>query len=132
MLSSEPTSMTAPAGAPAALTGADPHLTMELLELELSLDGFATAGEDFIAHVSAAAAAIDGALLFDLPASGLIADCTRIAVLRIPQDGTAEMATVFACLEEDGATIRIEKPDERTADLKNFAEAFVDVLQRIR
>lgn len=110
----------------------DPSLTMELLELELSLDGFASGIEGFAAHVRSAAADIDGALLFDLPASGLIDDCERIAVLRIPQDGSGAMTTVFACLEADGTTIRIEKPDERTVDLKNFAEAFVDVLQRIQ
>lgn len=128
MLSSEPKQ--APTGIQAAAS-ADSSLTMELLELELSLDGFTTGADGFVAHVRAAAAAIDGALLFELPASGLIADCDRIAVLRIPQDGSAAMTTVFACLENDGTTIRIEAPDETTADLKNFAEAFVDVLQRI-
>ncbi|MNL84909.1 hypothetical protein D3C87_2130300 [compost metagenome] len=60
-----------------------------------------------------------------------MADCDRIAVLRIPKDGSAVMATIFACLETGGNTIRLEAPDESTADLKNFAEAFVDVLQRI-
>ncbi|WP_428427851.1 hypothetical protein [Pararhizobium sp.] len=120
--------------APATQTGmpaSDINLTMELLELELSLDGFTTGPDGFAAHVRAAAAAIDGALLFELPASGLIADCDRIAVLRIPRDGSAVMATIFACLETGGNTIRIETPDETTADLKSFAEAFVDVLQRI-
>ncbi|CAN7205108.1 hypothetical protein LJR098_000575 [Rhizobium sp. LjRoot98] len=109
----------------------DANLTIELLELELSLDGFTTGPDGFSAHVRAAAAAIDGALLFELPASGLVADCDRIAVLRIPKDGSAVMATIFACLETGGNTIRLEAPDESTADLKNFAEAFVDVLQRI-
>ncbi len=114
-----------------AMPVSDTSLTMELLELELSLDGFTTGPEGFAAHVRAAAAAIDGALLFELPASGLVADCDRIAVLRIPKDGSAVMATIFACLEAGGNTIRLEEPDETTADLKNFAEAFVDVLQRI-
>ncbi|KQV37436.1 hypothetical protein ASE23_02055 [Rhizobium sp. Root73] len=109
----------------------DANLTIELLELELSLDGFTAGPDGFSAHVRAAAAAIDGALLFELPASGLVADCDRIAVLRIPKDGSAVMATIFACLETGGNTIRLEAPDESTADLKNFAEAFVDVLQRI-
>jgi hypothetical protein len=128
MLSSEmntPAAATQTAATPAA------SLTMELLELELSLDGFTTGPDGFAAHVRAAAAAIDGALLFELPASGLVADCDRIAVLRIPKDGSAAMATIFACLETGGNTIRIEMPDEATAGLKNFAEAFVDVLQRI-
>ena len=127
MLSSDMAAPAAQTGMPASDTG----LTMELLELELSLDGFTTGPDGFAAHVRAAAAAIDGALLFELPASGLVADCDRIAVLRIPKDGSAVMATIFACLETGGNTIRIETPDETTADLKNFAEAFVDVLQRI-
>jgi hypothetical protein len=104
---------------------------MELLELELSLDGFTTGEDGFAAHVRTAAASIEGAFLFDLPTSGLIANCDRIAVLRVPMDGSAAMETVFVCLETYGNTIRIEMPDETTAGLKNFAEAFVDVLQRI-
>ncbi|WP_426228795.1 hypothetical protein [Pararhizobium sp. DWP3-4] len=127
MLSSN---MAAPA-TQTVIPASDTGLTMELLELELSLDGFTTGPDGFAAHVRAAAAAIDGAVLFELPASGLVADCDRIAVLRIPKDGGAVMATIFACLETGGNTIRIETPDETTADLKNFAEAFVDVLQRI-
>ncbi|MDW5314330.1 hypothetical protein [Rhizobium sp. PL01] len=129
MLSSE---MNMPASATQTLMPAsETSLTMELLELELSLDGFTTGPDGFAAHVRAAAAAVDGALLFELPASGLVPDCDRIAVLRIPTEGSAVMATIFACLGTGGNTIRIEMPDETTADLKNFAEAFVDVLQRI-
>ncbi|OBZ92979.1 hypothetical protein ADU59_24825 [Pararhizobium polonicum] len=131
MLSSEPKTTAPSAATPTAAPVSEPGLTMELLELELSLDGFTTGPDGFAAHVRAAAAAIDGAFLFELPASGLLDDCDRIAVLRIPREGSAAMATIFACLETDGATIRIETPDEKTADLKNFAEAFVDVLQRI-
>lgn len=129
MLSSEPT--TTVSGPQAAIVPSDSGLTMELLELELSLDGFSPDAGTFADHVRAASAAIDGAFLFELPASGLIADCERIAVMRIPADGGDEMTTVFVCLENDGTTIRVETPDERTADLRNFAEAFVDVLQRI-
>ncbi|WP_426124986.1 hypothetical protein [Pararhizobium sp. PWRC1-1] len=114
-----------------ALPVSESGLTMELLELELSLDGFTTGEDGFAAHVRAAAASIEGAFLFELPTSGLIANCDRIAVLRVPMDGSAAMATVFVCLETYGNTIRIEMPDETTAGLKNFAEAFVDVLQRI-
>jgi hypothetical protein len=94
MLSSD---MAAPA-TQTVIPASDASLTIELLELELSLDGFTTGPDGFSAHVRAAAAAIDGALLFELPASGLVADCDRIAVLRIPKDGSAVMATIFACL----------------------------------
>lgn len=111
--------------------GGEFEFTMEMLELELSLDGIAADGDDFSDRVRAAAADLNGAFLFDLPASGLVENCERIAVLRIPRDSGSGSETIFACLEADGTSIRIEKPDERTVDLANFAQAFVDVFQRI-
>ncbi|KQR77399.1 hypothetical protein ASG25_03765 [Rhizobium sp. Leaf384] len=119
----------------------DFEFTMEMLELELSLDGIvldglagsslASDGLAFSDRVRAAAADLNGAFLFDLPASGLVENCQRIAVLRIPRDKDMGAETIFACLEADGTSIRIEKPDERTLGLANFAQAFVDVFQRI-
>ncbi|WP_075290090.1 hypothetical protein [Pararhizobium arenae] len=109
----------------------DSGFTMELLELELSVDGFSEGREGFTAYVTEAASALGGSFLFELPASGLVANCERIAVLRIPRDDAGEAMTIFACLETGGTTIRMENPSEETADLKNFADAFVDVLRRI-
>jgi hypothetical protein len=109
----------------------DSGFTMELLELELSVDGFAEGREGFTAYVTGAALSLGGSFLFELPASGLIADCERIAALRIPREDPADAMTIFACLETGGTTIRMESPCEETADLKNFADAFVDVLRRI-
>ncbi len=128
MLSFEPAIV--PGTLQPTITTADPGLPMELIELELSLDGFTAGAAGFSAHVRIAAEGVNGAFLFEFPASGLIADCERIAVLRIPEEDGAT-ATIFACLESDGTTIRIERPDEATAGLKNFADAFVDVLERI-
>lgn len=133
MLPSDPK----PASEPSKLAGQPPNaprpansvLTMKLLELELSLDGYAAGRDSFSAHVATAVSAIGGELLFELPASGLIANCERIAVLRLPREGAAN--TVFACLEPGGTTIRIERPTEETACLQSFAGAFVDVLRRI-
>ncbi|MDQ0319479.1 hypothetical protein QO002_001617 [Pararhizobium capsulatum DSM 1112] len=110
---------------------AGPDFTIELLELELSVDGFSSGREGFSAHMAASASSIGGTLLFELPASGLIENCERIAVLRIPRAESDEAATVFACLETGGAAIRVEPPSEKTADLRSFADAFVDVLRRI-
>jgi len=120
-----------PTGAQPTITIAEPGLPMELIELELSLDGFTAGAAGFSRHLRIAAEGVKGAFLFELPASGLIANCERIAVLRIPEGTGSTMATIFACLESDGATIRIERPDDTTAGLKNFADAFVDVLERI-
>ena len=125
-------------GAPQASSRADTlpdssefDFTMEMLELELSLEGMPPEGDSFAERVRAAAQDLNGALLFDLPASGLLENCERIAVLRIPLDGGNGSETIFACLEADGSSIRIEKPDDRTAGLASFAQSFVDVFQRM-
>ncbi|MDC7743403.1 MULTISPECIES: hypothetical protein [Rhizobium] len=116
-----------------ALGGIDhtePMLPMELLELELSLEGYAGGDAGFCEAVRRAANRSGGELLFDLPAGGLIEDCRRIAVLRIP-DGGNEMRVVLALLDHNGTEIRMQAPDEETAHLAHFADAFIEVLERI-
>ncbi|MDQ0559451.1 hypothetical protein QO004_001229 [Rhizobium mesoamericanum] len=107
---------------------ADPLLPIELLELELSLDGY-DGKSDFCETVRVASAKAGGEFLFDLPAEGLIDDCKRIAVLRIPSPGQ-QMRVVLAVLDHNGTEIRMEAPDPATAHLVRFAEAFVKVLER--
>ncbi|MEW9616260.1 hypothetical protein AB3G45_20820 [Shinella sp. S4-D37] len=114
-----------------AAPAAEPALPLELLELELSLDGFSGDEAGFAEAVRAAAGKIGGDFLFDLPASGLAEDCRRIAALRVPQGEDGALAVVFALLDAEGAAIRVETPDAAMQDLKRFADAFVDVLQRI-
>jgi hypothetical protein len=121
----------ASADTPLATPTGEPSLPLELLELELSLDGFAGGGEAFATAVRASADRLGGDFLFELPASGLAEDCQRIAALRVPKGEDGALKVVFALLDAEGAAIRVENPDERIADLKRFAEAFVDVLQRI-
>ena len=116
---------------PAAISAGEPALPLELLELELSLDGFSGDEAGFAVAVRAAAEHVGGDFLFDLPASGLAEDCRRIAALRVPQGEGGALAMVFALLDAEGTAIRVEAPDETTKDLKRFADAFVDVLQRI-
>ncbi len=107
----------------------DPILPLELLELELSLEGFSGGEPGFCEAVRSAASAVNGDFLFDLPATGLIPDCRRLAVIRIPEGDT--MRTLFAALDEDGAEIRLLQPDEETEHLVRFADAFIDLLQRL-
>lgn len=114
-----------------ATTTGETALPLELLELELSLDGFSGDEAGFAETVRAAAAGIGGDFLFDLPASGLAEDCKRIAALRVPKGENGELALVFALLDAEGSAIRVESPDEKTEGLQRFADAFVDVLQRI-
>ncbi|MGQ3211461.1 hypothetical protein [Shinella sp.] len=116
---------------PAAIPAGEPALPLELLELELSLDGFSGDDAGFTEAVRTAAGQVGGDFLFDLPASGLKDDCRRIAALRVPKGEDRALAVVFALLDAEGAAIRMENPDEKTKDLKRFADAFIDVLQRI-
>ncbi len=119
------------ADTPVATTAGEPALPLELLELELSLDGFSGDEAGFAQAVRTAATQLGGDYLFDLPASGLAEDCLRIAALRVPKGEAGALSVVFALLDAEGAAIRVENPDEKTKDLKRFADAFVDVLQRI-
>ncbi len=119
------------AAAPVATPAGEPALPLELLELELSLDGFSGDEASFAEAVRHAAGQLGGDYLFDLPASGLAEDCLRIAALRVPRGGDGALEIVFALLDAEGAAIRVENPDAKTADLKRFADAFVDLLQRI-
>lgn len=119
------------ADTPVASNAGEPALPLELLELELSLDGFSGDAESFADAVRNAADQVGGDFLFDLPASGLAEDCLRIAALRVPNSEDGALSVVFALLDAEGAAVRVENPDEQTEGLKRFAEAFVDVLQRI-
>ena len=119
------------ADTPVATSAGEPALPLELLELELSLDGFSGDEAGFAQAVRTAATQLGGDYLFDLPASGLAEDCLRIAALRVPKGEAGALSVVFALLDAEGAAIRVENPDEKTKDLKRFADAFVDVLQRI-
>ena len=114
-----------------ATPAGEPALPLELLELELALDGFSGEEAGFAEAVRQSAVRLGGDFLFELPASGLAENCRRIAALRVPKGEDAALQVVFALLDAEGAAIRVENPDERTEDLKRFAEAFVDVLQRI-
>jgi hypothetical protein len=119
-------------GRPASTGDAgDPHLPLELLELELSLEGFEGGEEGFREAVRRAAAEAGGEFLFDLPAAGIVADCKRLAVLRIPAEDHQTMRVVVAVLDDERAEIHLHEPDETTEHLVRFADAFVDVLERL-
>ncbi len=108
----------------------EPLLPLELLELELSLESYDGGEANFCEVVRKAAVGASGEFLFDLPAAGLIDDCKRIAVLRIPSPDS-EMRVVLAVLDLNGAEIRMQAPDKETAHLVRFADAFVELLRRI-
>jgi hypothetical protein len=130
MLTQETAAAPPPASTGTVTPAAETGLPVELLELELSLEGFEGGEDAFRGAVSKAAIAAGGEFLFDLPAAGLVADCRRIAVIRIPA-GSGETRVVFARLDEEGSEIHLREPDEETDHLVRFADAFVDVLRRM-
>jgi hypothetical protein len=130
MLSQDLAAPTKPAQAAPTGDADNPHLPLELLELELSLEGFAGGEQGFREAVRKAAADAGGEFLFDLPAQGLVSDCHRVAVIRIPAEGQT-MRVVLAMLDDDSAEIHLNEPDDATEHLVRFADAFVDVLERL-
>ena len=109
---------------------AEPLLPLELLELELSLEGYADGEAGFCEAVRKAAAETRGEFLFDLPAAGLVEDCRPITLLRRPTSDK-KMRVVLALLDQNGTEIRVQAPDEDTEHLVRFADAFIEVLERI-
>lgn len=103
--------------------------TLEFMELELALDGFADGQSGFAEAVKSSVQAMDGEFLFDLPASGISDDCQRIAAIRVPHGD--ELTLAFVHLSLDGQTLDVREPDADTADLASFATAFVEVLERL-
>lgn len=128
----------APQSAPATAAAVSPTkrpagfsrepLGLELLELELTLDAFEADRNGFAETVRAAAKAMNGEFLFDLPASGLADTCQKIAAVRLPSGSGRALA--FVLLSEDGSAITVRAPDETLEGLARFADAFVDLLQR--
>lgn len=103
--------------------------TLDLLELEMALDSMQPATNGFAASVREAARSVEGAFLFDLPASGIAEGFQKIAAVHMPIGAGGTI--VFVLLSEDGTTVSVEMPTEATTDLARFAEAFVALHQRL-
>ena len=129
MLSSETT--TKPQTSPRDISDQSlSFLPMELLQLELSLEGYDGGEAGFCEAIRTAAGNARGEFLFDLPAAGLIEDCKRIAVLRVPSVN-GRMQVLLAVLDGNSSEIRVQAPDQETVHLVRFADAFIEVLERI-
>ena len=129
-----PTSMAALQERPLALPSpaGEPALPLEMIELELSLDGFSVEQDGFSEAIHRAAKTLGGEFLFDLPPSGLAENCQRIAALRIPEANGNGLKIVFALLDSSGTEIRVEDPGADTSGLRSFADSFVRVLERMQ
>jgi hypothetical protein len=104
-------------------------ISLELMELELALDIDEINEHGFCEAVRGAARASGAEFLFDLPASGLVEDAQRIAIICLSRKDGGRFGLVLLSPEGDRA-IALE-PGPETAGLVQFAKAFVAVLERL-
>ncbi len=104
-------------------------LALDLVELDLALDLSDIADRGFDDAVRDAAKVIGGEFLFDLPASGLVDDAQRIALVCLSRDNGGRFGLVL--LSADGDRVRTVEADEATMGLVQFAKAFVAVLEKL-
>jgi hypothetical protein len=104
-------------------------LSLELVELELAFDPDDLAERGFRDAVRDAAETAGAEYLFDLPASGLVDDAQRIAVVCLSRDNGGQFGLVL--LSPDGDRINAMEPAAETRDLVQFAKAFVGVLEKL-
>ncbi|AKI01448.1 hypothetical protein IMCC20628_02753 [Hoeflea sp. IMCC20628] len=104
-------------------------MALDLVELDLALDLNDVGGNGFCEAVREAAKRVNGEFLFDLPASGLLDDAQRIAVVCLSRENGGRFGLVL--LSNDGDQAWAVEPDDTTADLLRFAKAFVAVLEKL-
>jgi hypothetical protein len=104
-------------------------LSLDLVELDLALDLSDIADRGFADAVRDAAKVIGGEFLFDLPASGLVEEAQRIAVVCLSRENGGRFGLVL--LSAGGDRVETAEPPEATAGLVQFARAFVAVLEKL-
>jgi hypothetical protein len=104
-------------------------LALDLVELDLALDLSDITDRGFCGAVRDAAQKIDAEFLFDLPASGLIDDAQRIAVVCLSRHNEGRFCLVL--LSANGDRVQTVEADEATGGLVQFARAFVSVLEKL-
>ncbi|KGF70453.1 hypothetical protein LL06_04900 [Hoeflea sp. BAL378] len=124
-----------PSAAPVSDTGFEfdgespAPMQLDLVELDLALDLNDIAEHGFGQAVRQAARTVGGEFLFDLPASGLIENAQRIALVCLSRDNGGRFGLVL--LSADGDRVRTVEADEDTMGLVHFARAFVAVLEKL-
>lgn len=104
-------------------------LSLDLVELDLALDLSDIADRGFADAVADAAKVIGGEFLFDLPASGLVEEAQRIAVVCLSRNNGGRFGLVL--LSAGGDRVETAEADDATAGLVQFARAFVAVLEKL-
>lgn len=97
------------------------------LALELLLDNFPV----FADAVKAAILPLDGEFLFELPYGSKPDSKGRVAAVRLAYAGNEAPRVAFVFLSDDAMDTRIEPAEGQVEHLRNFAQSFVDVLEKI-
>ena len=114
------------------VTPADGQSTpVEFIELGLGLEMLLETHPVFSDAVKAALMPLDGEFLFELPHGDKPDGKGRVAAIRLAYAGAEEQRLAFVILAEDGIETSVEAAEGQPEHLTNFAEAFVDVLQRL-
>ena len=114
------------------VTPADGRSTpVEFIELGLGLEMLLETHPVFSDAVKAALMPLDGEFLFELPHGDKPDGKGRVAAIRLAYAGAEEQRLAFVILAEDGIETSVEAAEGQPEHLTSFAEAFVDVLQRL-
>ena len=121
-----------------ALPDTGASLPVEFIELGLGLELLVDSHCEFVDAVKAAILPIEGEFLFDLP-HALVSQRLlprregkgRVAAVRMAYEGSETPRVAFVYLSADGAETRVEPEDGQPEHLRNFANSFVAVLERI-
>ena len=104
---------------------------VEFIELGLGLEMLLETHPVFADAVKAALMPLDGEFLFELPHGEKVDGKGRVAAIRLVYAGADEQRLAFVILAEDGIETSVETADGQAGHLTSFAEAFVDVLERL-
>lgn len=103
-------------------------LPVEFIELGLALELLLDTHPVFADAVKAAILPLDGEFLFELPYGD---GKGRVAAVRLAYAGNQDQRVAFVFLSDDAMDTKIEPADGQVEHLRNFAQSFVDVLEKI-
>ena len=104
---------------------------VEFIELGLALELLLDTYPMFADAVRAAILPLDGEFLFELPYGARPDSKGRVAAVRLAYAGVERPRVAFVFLSDDAMDARIEPADGQVEHLRDFAQSFVDVLERI-
>ncbi|MDB5522437.1 MAG: hypothetical protein JWM58_200 [Rhizobium sp.] len=106
-------------------------MPVEFIELGLGLEMLLDTHPAFMDAVKAAILPLDGEFLFELPYGEKPDGKGRVAAVRLAYAGDDEPRVAFVFLLDDGMETSIEASEGQPEHLRNFAESFVNVLEKI-